>query len=401
MTTSIQIVLRKDKINKKGEAALYMRFIKNRRSTNIYTGIRIADKYWDERRKMVKSSHPNSERLNNNLKKLEIEYRDRVLNAEGNDLSISIKDIKGSITGRNSPDFFEIGQGIVDYYLATNRIGSHAKAMSILKKVSVYAKTTKLFLHEMDYQFIKKYDRYLKEVLKNKINTAHKDMRFIRQIFHVAVKEGLIEVKDNPFTKFKLHLEKTSRVFMTLDEVEKMAAFPLVNAKEALCRDMFVFACYTGLRVSDVLLLQHRNIVGNRLLFTIRKTSTQVGIHLPSPALRVLETYHIDGQQDGGFVFPLLRGNLQLSNPIELDKAVSNATAKVNRHLKTIAASIGLLKHVSFHVSRHSFATNALRLGIRLEHVQKLLGHANIKETQLYAKIVDEDLDEAMKSFDK
>ncbi|MDD4214814.1 MAG: tyrosine-type recombinase/integrase, partial [Bacteroidales bacterium] len=57
-------------------------------------------------------------------------------------------------------------------------------------------------------------------------------------------------------------------------------------------------------------------------------------------------------------------------------------------------------KHLSFHTSRHTFATRALRKGIRIEYVSKLLGHASIKETQVYAKIVNEELDKAMEVFD-
>jgi integrase/recombinase XerD len=69
--------------------------------------------------------------------------------------------------------------------------------------------------------------------------------------------------------------------------------------------------------------------------------------------------------------------------------------------LKTIATKAKIEKKISFHTSRHTFATRALRKGMRIEYVSKLIGHSNIKTTQIYAKIVNEELDEAMDVFDE
>jgi site-specific recombinase XerD len=67
--------------------------------------------------------------------------------------------------------------------------------------------------------------------------------------------------------------------------------------------------------------------------------------------------------------------------------------------LKIIAAKAGIEKHISFHSSRHTFATRALKKGMRIEYVSKLMGHTNLKTTQIYAKIVNEELDKAMDVF--
>jgi len=72
-----------------------------------------------------------------------------------------------------------------------------------------------------------------------------------------------------------------------------------------------------------------------------------------------------------------------------------------NKDLKFIAESIPLGKHISFHTSRHTWATRALRKGMRIEYVSRLMGHASIRTTQVYAKIVNEDLDKAMDVFDE
>ncbi len=82
-----------------------------------------------------------------------------------------------------------------------------------------------------------------------------------------------------------------------------------------------------------------------------------------------------------------------------LDKMISSKTTIVNKQLKDLATDAGIDKNLSFHISRHTWATRALRKGVSIDKVSKLMGHAAIKETQVYAKIVNEELDKAMDVF--
>ena len=99
------------------------------------------------------------------------------------------------------------------------------------------------------------------------------------------------------------------------------------------------------------------------------------------------------------YIFPFLKNNLDYSDPTVLFNAISSNTACANKNLKMIGAKAGIEKHISFHSSRHTFATRALKKGMRIEYVSKLLGHTNLKTTQIYAKIVNEELDKAMDVF--
>lgn len=69
------------------------------------------------------------------------------------------------------------------------------------------------------------------------------------------------------------------------------------------------------------------------------------------------------------------------------------------KNLKAIAKRAGVEKSISFHCSRHSFAVNALIKGIHIEHVSKILGHSSTRETQIYGKIANSELDKAMEVF--
>jgi integrase len=163
---------------------------------------------------------------------------------------------------------------------------------------------------------------------------------------------------------------------------------------------MFVFASYAGgLRVSDVLQLQWKNFEGEHLLFTVKKTGQQLSIKLPNKALEIIEKYKPKKPLPQGFIFPMLSDGLDMNNPRLVDSGISSATAYINKNLKIIAKKAKIEKPLSFHISRHTWATRAIRKGISIDKVSKIMGHAAIRETQIYAKIVNEELDKAMDVF--
>ena len=95
----------------------------------------------------------------------------------------------------------------------------------------------------------------------------------------------------------------------------------------------------------------------------------------------------------------MLPNELDENDLVALDNEISKGTALINKSLKALEEDSELGKHISFHISRHTWATRALRKGISIDKVSKLMGHAQIKETQIYAKIVNEELDKAMDVF--
>ena len=80
-------------------------------------------------------------------------------------------------------------------------------------------------------------------------------------------------------------------------------------------------------------------------------------------------------------------------------RAISASTAYINKNLKEIAKKAGINKRISFHVSRHTFGTQAITNGISLDTVGKLMAHSDSSTTRNYAKWVDNVLDDAMKKF--
>ncbi len=272
---------------------------------------------------------------------------------------------------------------------------------SIVKKLKTYIGDRSITFQDMNLQFIHDYENYLKQKLGNSVNTVHKDMKYIRKLFNDAIRQGIMDANFNPFVKYQIKLEKTQREYLTESELQRIvdAEFTLYSRLD-LHRDMFVFCAYTGgLRVSDTLKLQRTDFDGERIDFSIQKTKGQLSIKLPNKALDIVKKWETAPNSSKRFLFPIFAESIDLQNPIELDKCISGSTAYINKNLKVIAKKANIDKKLSFHIARHTWATRALRKGISIDKVSKLMGHAAIRETQIYAKIVNEELDKAMDVF--
>ena len=222
-------------------------------------------------------------------------------------------------------------------------------------------------------------------------------------MFKKAYNRDLIDYSINPFNKFKLKEEKTQRSFLSEAELTKIEEFPTTpGTKMEVHKDMFLFACSSGgIRVSDMLQLRWKNFDGTNLNITMKKTGGQVSIKIPNKALAILKKYKPAKEESNHFIFPMFANDLNTDDPRTLDTAISRGTTLINNSLYDIADKLALNKPLSFHISRHTWATRALRKGISIDKVSKLMGHAQIRETQIYAKIVNEELDKAMDVFNK
>jgi integrase/recombinase XerD len=397
---SVAIVYRKDKLNSRGEAPIHFRIIKDRKINYVSSGKMLHEKYWDDKKNRVRGSYPNSMRLNNYLLEKYREVNDAVLEDETNFKSLTSRKIKEHIYGKQPIDFFTFANKSITKYLAEGKIGTHDKALSILRKLKTYNNENPLFFQDINYGFLEKYERYLRTVLNNKTNTIHKDLKFFRKIFNDAIREDLIDISQSPFLRYKLQQQKTNRVYLTEEELKMIEN---LNLEEGSLldkhRDMFVFAAYSGgLRVSDVLQLQWNNFDGTHIRITIRKSAQQIAIKLPNKSLEIIKKYK-SNEKDYPFIFQMLPSNLDFKNLRQVDASISAATAYINKNLKIIAKRADVKKHMSFHTSRHTFATLALTKGMSIDKVSKAMGHAAIKETQIYGKIISEEMDKAMEIF--
>lgn len=134
-------------------------------------------------------------------------------------------------------------------------------------------------------------------------------------------------------------------------------------------------------------------------MISIKKTKEQLRLKLPEVALRIINELKSNKKESDHYIFPVLENGLDENNARLFDNAVNSATSLINKNLKFITSRAKVLKSISFHIIRHTWATRTLRFGVPIEIVSKILGHANIRETMIYAKIVNSEIDKAMDLF--
>lgn len=399
--STVKVLQRMNKLNEKGLAPLYLRLTKDRKAKFISLGLYIKPIEWNEETGKVKKSHPNSTRMNAMIAQRVADAEGVAVEMETKFKTISSQKIKEKIIGSAPVDFFPFADKYLQSVEKGGKVGTYNRAKSVIQKLRIYMKNRPLYFDDISVTFLKNYEEYLLSELKNRINTVQSNLKVIRKLVNDAVKEDIMSRNDNPFYKFTIKSEKTQREFLTDDELKLIEN---LNLKPGLMmnlhRNMYVFAAYAGgLRISDVLTLKWSNFDGERIILKIKKTQAPLNIKLPNKAIEIIKLYKNDDSKPQHFIFPVLDNNINFTDPKIVHRAISSSTAYANKNLNFIAKKVNLNKHISFHTSRHTFATSALRKGIRIEYVSKLLGHSNITETQIYAKIVNEELDKAMEVF--
>src|SRR5690606_7001326 len=240
-----------------------------------------------------------------------------------------------------------------------------------------------LDITKLDYDFISDYEFWLKTIRKCDHNTTMKYLANFKKIVLICVKKGWL-VRD-PFYAYKMSKREVDRQALTSTELTRISLKEFGTERLAQVRDIFVFCCYTGLAYVDVYKLKRSEIIegidgGNWITIKRQKTDSPSRIPLLPPALAILKKYEDHPQVIGqDRLLPVL------------------SNQKMNSYLKEIADVCGINKAITFHLARHTFATTVtLSNGVPIESVSKMLGHSNIRTTQLYAKVVDKKISEDM-----
>ncbi|GAB2960620.1 site-specific integrase [Hymenobacter coalescens] len=398
---SVKVLLKEEKINKAGEAPVYLRIIKDRKPKYISIGVRVRPQDWDGDAGRVKKSHPNKSRVNAFIATKVAEAEGVALDLQRESKFVSPVQIKKAIMGQSSESFLKYFAQYLHTLEKHGKISTMSKATAVYSKLKVFLGASDLLFDEVTVSFLKQYETYLRDELGNSVNTIHSNLKIFRKLFNNAMSEDLVSPERDPFRKFKLKLEKTTKSYLTEEELVLLETVPLKEGtKLSHHRNLFVFATYAGgLRISDLLQLKWEHFSGTHIRLTMHKTGDVVSVWMPNRALEILAFYREAGNKSSAYIFPFFRADVDYSDPKRLYRSISSETAHANKNLKIIATRAGLEKSISFHSSRHTFATRALTKGIPIELVSKLMGHASINTTQIYAKIVNEKLDQAMELF--
>ena len=394
---TIKAVIRDDQKNKNGKSPIYFRITQNRKSKFISIGIDIEPKFWDSQKSKVKFNHQNNIEINHYLSVKEQEIIER-LQTKNKDFDDNIRQVKNELFDKQSIDFFEYSNKLIESY-ALKGYQKDKNIKDAIKKLKNYVQKDVLYFNEIDFSFVNKYLNHLKTINTN--STIKHHFIYLKMIMKKAIIDNIIPdtTASNPFEKFKIKANNSERLF--LDELEIVALSNLkLEDKEEIARDMFVFCCYCGgIRVSDLISLKVKNFDGSHIEFTSKKTKTPQRFKVPSKAIEIINKYSEKESNSEHYLFPLLKKEFDDNHTRAFLKDNYRLIASLNKNLKTICIKANVNKKISFHCSRHTFATIALGKGISIDKVSNILGHSSIVTTQIYAKIVNADVDKAMELF--
>lgn len=241
----------------------------------------------------------------------------------------------------------------------------------LLKHIRDYTGSKSLSFAEINYNWVEGFKKHLQsDMLRIRQNTVHNYLRRFKTILNRAVKSDIISV--NPFRNVQIPaLIETDRTTLDLEEIKLLIKTQTRTKFNSQIRQMFLFSCFSGLRLSDCRALTWNDIENEQIKIRIRKTKKLLCLPLTEQAKEILK--EIVHNPDNDKIF--------WSIP---------ALQNINLYLRIWGLEAGLKKHLHFHVGRHSFATIGLSAGIDLYTMKELLGHKRIEHTMVYAKIVDD-----------
>lgn len=367
--------LNKNYKNKEGKYPLYLNLYIHNQRKRIPVELSLKLKEWDQKKQLVLKSCEYSHDYNLILKdiesrinKIEIQFR----------LSSQVLTVDKCAELLKQPDltidfisFMENEMNLKS--MEYNSVKNHK---SVLKKLKEY-KSSILFA-DINEVFLQRYRKYLHQQLKNQEVTIDSNIKVIKHYIKIAKKKGLIVNVDLEQIKIKQH--RSHRTNLTLSEVERLKEYYFSGfIKESHKRVLgyFIFNCMTGLRINDLLKLKREELNDEFFNFWNQKSKRQQVLMTNETCKKILE-YDPELFTSKGMITP----------------------KTINETIKEIASFLGIKKHLTCHIARHTFATNYLRRGGKVENLKRLLAHSDIKTTMIYVHIVDDDVIKTMSILD-
>jgi site-specific recombinase XerD len=379
-----------------GKVPIYVRVTVQGKRAELSTGKSILPEQWIVNAGRMKGSNVEARTINHFLDTVSVRLHKifEDINAEGG--LVTSDEIKQRYLGHQKQTnslvmLFEqhndlmkgqIGKGFSE--------GTWMRYVITLKHLKEYLRSVHnaedVAIEKLKYSFISELEYFLKVNKNIGHNTAMKYLKNVKKIVLLARKYQWID--HDPFINFKVTQVDVNKDYLTMDEITAIREKEFSIDRLGHVRDVFIFCCYTGLSYSDVLNLTIRDIhVGldgeTWLVINRKKTGVQSNVPLLPEAVKLVDKYKTKLMSElSGKLFPV------------------TSNQKMNAYLKEIGDLCGITKKMTFHMARHTFATTiTLSNGVSMETVGSMLGHKNLKTTQIYAKVVQDKVSREMKQL--
>jgi len=369
-----KIVIKDDYIRSDGTCSLFIQLYQNRNRKKMPLNISVPPVDFDKKKQRIKPKAVFAKDYNliiekamADINKIEISYRlaGEVLTIEK--LFNEYENPTGKI------DFIKFWETQLDHQKEIVEYSTYQQQKASFRKVKRFKES--ILFHEITEDFFLKMISHFKHKEKNAPNTLQTLAKNFKKYLHIANKKGIVTPLN--FSEIKTPRCYSDRTFLDSSEIQSLNEYHnshFINDSLKAILGRFLFSCFTGLRISDIKAITLEHIIGDVLVFFAKKTTKLQRIQLNEAALSFIGT-------DTVFVGEY-------------------SEAHINRELKVIAKTCGITKKVTFHVARHSFATNFLICGGRVEILQKLLGHSKIEQTMEYVHIVESVTDSQILNMD-
>lgn len=392
MENSIKITfwLYKSKKNSKNLVPVYLRVTLNYDHFFKSTGIYVHSSDWDKKAMRIKGTTPEVNASNASLDAIRV----KVMQI-GNQLSVygkpfNIHTIHKTLDG-NDTNQITLMRVYEEQLSEMKKLkGKDFAPSTIIKykntqlRLKQYIKykyhRSDMYLYELNYQFMRDFETYLKDKFENANVTCYKHYQRFTRVIHQAMHKGYMD--KYPFENYKIKLQKKKIQYLTQDEIDRIDKCDFKVERLNLIRDIFVFCIYTGLAYAEAESLTSDNITNGmdgELWMNIhrKKTKKEYQVPLLPRALEILIKYKDHPS--------CVRKGKCLPVP---------SNVKYNAYLKEIGDIAGIPKNKPLvtHLARKTFATTiALTNGMNIGVLSKILGHNSIKVTlDSYGTIIDE-----------
>lgn len=383
---NLMFFIRRNRKLKDGNCPIYVRISIGNERIDISTGQTVLDDIWKPEFGMASGNTKEARNVNRNIdhvKKGIFEHYTQLLE-EGRE--VTAKSIKNAWLGIKEDEKTILGvfqehndqaKLLVNKDFAPGTIQRYETSMKHVGDFMKWRyKKDDLPLSALNHDFIAGLELYLKTMRDCGHNTAIKYIKNFKKIVGIALANGWI--KADPFVKHKMRLEKVDKGFLTERELDALRNLKIKVERLELVRNVFLFACFTGLSFSDLKRLSQSNlVVGNDGKYWIhtKRMKTDNSCHIPllPVAKNIIEKYRM--------------------HPHCITKDVllpMYTNQKYNAYLKELADLAGIEKNLTSHIARHTFATTiTLNNDVPIESVSKMLGHSSINMTRTYARLLD------------
>ena len=225
-----------------------------------------------------------------------------------------------------------------------------------------------------------------------KASTVNTNLCWLSRLMFRAVSKRIIRC--NPFENAKYEKEEKKIRFLQKSDVMKLMAMRMNDRETELARLMFVFSCFTGLAIADMENLEYSHIQtaadGQRY---IRKERQKTKVEFVVPLHPIAETIisHCRNLQAGNEEQQAVK---EKGDSLVFQPHCSRSV--MDKNLSIVGKACGIRQRLSYHMARHTFGTMSLSAGIPIESIAKMMGHASISSTQIYAQVTDNKISEDM-----